>query len=88
LAKKGKTYLGNLRDLWAIEKNPRKGLMSYEWAAMAYTLFTLLLIFFTYNFLMMLRFIYCRRRQSKAQILFFAEVQTQEKDNSHVLPLQ
>lgn len=49
MAKKGKTYLGNLRDLWAIEKNPRKGLMSYEWAAMAYTLFTLLLIFFTYT---------------------------------------
>lgn len=41
--------MGNLRDLWAIEKNPRKGLMSYEWAAMAYTLFTLLLIFFTYT---------------------------------------
>lgn len=38
-----------LIELFKIEKNPKRGLTTYEWAVMAYTLFTLVFIFFTYT---------------------------------------
>jgi len=38
-----------LKSLFRIEKNPKRGLTSYEWIVMAYTLFTLVFIFFTYT---------------------------------------
>ncbi|MCR5132242.1 MAG: phosphatase PAP2 family protein [Prevotella sp.] len=38
-----------IRSLFRIEKNPKRGLTSYEWAVLAYALFTLVFIFFTYT---------------------------------------
>ena len=38
-----------LIELFKIEKEPKRGLMSYEWVVLAYALLTLLFIFFTYT---------------------------------------
>ena len=38
-----------IKKIFEIEKKPRKGLMAFEWAVMAYLLFTLLLIMITYT---------------------------------------
>lgn len=38
-----------IKKIFEIEKKPRKGLMAFEWAVMAYLLFTLLLIIITYT---------------------------------------
>lgn len=36
-------------NLFRIEKQPKRGLIAIEWAILAYTVFTLLIIFFTYT---------------------------------------
>lgn len=38
-----------MNNLFKIEKKPKKGLLAAEWAAMAYLVITLLLMFFTYT---------------------------------------
>lgn len=38
-----------IKKIFEIEKKPRKGLMAFEWAVMAYLLFTLLLIMITFT---------------------------------------
>lgn len=38
-----------IKQLFAIEKHPRKGLFALEWVMMAYLLITLLVVFFTYT---------------------------------------
>ena len=38
-----------IKDLFAIEKKPRKGLLAVEWVIMGYLLLTLLLMLFTYT---------------------------------------
>ena len=38
-----------IKDLFAIEKKPHKGLLAAEWVVMGYLVLTLLLIFFTYT---------------------------------------
>ena len=38
-----------LRDLFRIEKKPRKNLFAMEWVVMAYLLFTTLFIFINYS---------------------------------------
>lgn len=37
------------KDIFAIEKNPKKGFLALEWVMLAYLVFTLLMIFFTYT---------------------------------------
>ena len=38
-----------IRDLFKIEKHPRKNLFAMEWVVMAYLLFTTLFIFINYS---------------------------------------
>lgn len=38
-----------IKTLFRIEEKPRRGLIPLEWAVLAYTVFTLLIIFFTYT---------------------------------------
>ena len=37
------------KDLFRIEKNPRKNMFAMEWVVIAYLLFTMLIVFFTYT---------------------------------------
>lgn len=38
-----------IKQLFAIEKSPKKGLFAFEWVAMGYLVFTLLIVLFTYT---------------------------------------
>lgn len=38
-----------LKDIFKIEKKPKKGLMAFEWAVLAYMVLTLMLLLFTYT---------------------------------------
>ena len=38
-----------LKKIFTLEKKPVKGLLAFEWVVVAYTLLTLLFIFFTYT---------------------------------------
>ena len=39
----------NMKDLFKIEAKPRRGLLALEWVMLAYLVFTLLMVFFTYT---------------------------------------
>ena len=39
----------NIKDLFKIEAKPRRGLLALEWVMLAYLVFTLLMVFFTYT---------------------------------------
>lgn len=39
----------NIKDLFKIEAKPRRGLFALEWVMLAYLVFTLLMVFFTYT---------------------------------------
>jgi len=50
MGKKSNTSIAEfIKDLFRISDNPKKGLLAVEWVVMAYLVFTLLIIFFTYT---------------------------------------